>query len=204
MRLRQVLINLVGQRRQVHRGRLGAGRGADASRLRLPAAAARRAAAAASGPPPRLRFEVIDSGIGMTPEQVARLFAPFTQADTSTTRRFGGTGLGLTISRRLARMLGGDITVESSAGRGSLFAVTVETGPLARRRMGGRLQRGGGGAVVAVTRFAGFPAASAPAVPPAAPTLPGGSAAGRILLAEDGPDNRGAAFAVPDPSRVRR
>jgi signal transduction histidine kinase len=61
----------------------------------------------------RLRIEVTDSGIGMTPEQLGRLFQPFTQADESTTRQFGGTGLGLTISRQLARLLGGDVEVRT-------------------------------------------------------------------------------------------
>ena len=80
--------------------------------------------------PPRLVFDVIDTGIGITAEQMATIFRPFTQADTSTTRRFGGTGLGLTISRRLAQMLGGDITGRSVPGEGSTFTVTIETGPL--------------------------------------------------------------------------
>jgi signal transduction histidine kinase/DNA-binding NarL/FixJ family response regulator len=77
-----------------------------------------------------LGISVIDSGIGMTAEQMQSLFTPFTQADSSTTRRFGGTGLGLTICRRLAQMLGGDIAVESHPGGGSRFAVTVGTGDI--------------------------------------------------------------------------
>jgi signal transduction histidine kinase/DNA-binding response OmpR family regulator len=85
----------------------------------------------AKGDRSRMRFEVADTGIGLTPEQIAKLFRPFTQADTSTTRQYGGTGLGLTISKRLAEMLGGDITVESTAGRGSSFIVEIETGSLA-------------------------------------------------------------------------
>jgi signal transduction histidine kinase/CheY-like chemotaxis protein len=76
-----------------------------------------------------ISFRVSDSGIGMSPAQVAKLFQPFTQADASTTRQYGGTGLGLAISRRFCRMLGGDITVESEVGRGSTFTVTLPAEP---------------------------------------------------------------------------
>ena len=70
-------------------------------------------------------FGVHDTGIGMTPEQMTRLFAEFAQADASVTRRYGGTGLGLALSRRLARMMGGDITVDSVPRRGSTFTVRL-------------------------------------------------------------------------------
>jgi GAF domain-containing protein/CheY-like chemotaxis protein len=70
-------------------------------------------------------FSVSDTGIGMTPEQLTRLFQAFSQADAATTRRYGGTGLGLALSRRLCRMMGGDVTVESEAGRGSTFTIRL-------------------------------------------------------------------------------
>lgn len=79
---------------------------------------------------PKLQIEVTDTGIGMSSTHMERLFQPFVQADSSITRRFGGTGLGLTLSKRLAIMLGGDIAVHSTPGKGSTFTVTIATGPV--------------------------------------------------------------------------
>ena len=120
-------------------------------------------------------FEISDSGVGMTPEQMAAIFRPFSQADTSTTRRFGGTGLGLTISKRLARLLGGDITGQSTPQNGSTFLITIETGPLEGVRMlDGRHEA-----------LPEMPREACPLVP-----LPRLCLSGRVLLAEDGADNQ--------------
>jgi signal transduction histidine kinase len=75
-----------------------------------------------------IEVAVADSGIGMTPEQQAKLFEEFTQADAATAQRFGGTGLGLAITRKLARMMGGDVTVASEPGKGSVFTVRLPGG----------------------------------------------------------------------------
>jgi signal transduction histidine kinase/DNA-binding response OmpR family regulator/HAMP domain-containing protein len=75
--------------------------------------------------PSSMEFAVADTGIGMTPEQQAKLFEEFTQADSSTARQYGGTGLGLAITRKLARLMGGDVTVTSELGKGSVFTVRL-------------------------------------------------------------------------------
>jgi signal transduction histidine kinase len=114
-RLRQILLNLLSN----------AIKFSDHGEVRL-----RVQLVSTLGGEPTLRFDVVDHGIGMTAEHVGRLFSPFTQADAATARRFGGSGLGLTISKRLAEMLGGTITIASTLGRGSTFSVTIGTGPL--------------------------------------------------------------------------
>jgi len=75
-----------------------------------------------------IEMAVADSGIVMTPDQQAKLFQEFAQADTTTAQKFGGTGLGLAITRKLARMMGGDVTVASEPGKGSVFTVRLPGG----------------------------------------------------------------------------
>ncbi len=129
-----------------------------------------------------LKLAIVDTGIGMNDEQIGRLFGAFEQADSSTTRRFGGTGLGLRISKRLAEMLGGDITVSSEPGKGSCFAVTVATGSIT----GVEMCLPGRPEVVteAQTRKVGAASGAEAAGGPPHPLR-----GVRILLAEDGPDN---------------
>jgi CheY-like chemotaxis protein len=110
----------------------------------------------------------------MTDDEIGRLFDIFSQSDTSTSRRFGGSGLGLTISKRLAGMLGGDITVTSTPGKGSTFSTTVATGPLD----GVPLVEPPGEAALAAR-----PSKRTAAEPVIRLDC-------RILLAEDGPDNQ--------------
>jgi len=80
--------------------------------------------------PATYRIDVADTGVGIAPDKVESVFEPFVQAETSTTRHFGGTGLGLTISRRFAKAMGGDITVTSKLGQGSVFHVIIDPGNL--------------------------------------------------------------------------
>ncbi len=83
-----------------------------------------------TGPTPMVQFQVRDTGIGIAPDKLESIFQPFIQGDNSVTRKYGGTGLGLAISHRIARSLGGDLTVESNVGQGSVFTVAVEAGDL--------------------------------------------------------------------------
>ena len=147
-RLRQVLINLLGN----------AIKFTESGEVAL-----RVAPDAGSSVPTALRFTVSDTGIGIPSEKLGQVFEPFTQADSSTTRRFGGSGLGLTISKRLVELMGGRIWAESTVGKGSVFAFAVpfESWAAADRR-------------TAAPAGTGF---NAPL-----PAL-------RILLAEDSPDN---------------
>ncbi len=116
-----------------------------------------------------LRFEVQDTGIGIAPEAMARLFSAFEQADNSMTRKYGGTGLGLTITRRLAESMGGKVGADSTAGVGSTFWLTV------------KLKKGGA-------------AALAPAVSDAEAELMRRYAGQRVLVVEDEPINREVAL----------
>jgi CheY-like chemotaxis protein len=108
-KLRQSLLNLLSN----------AAKFTDGGRITL---AARRIA---DGDGDRLQFVVRDTGIGMTPEQLGRLFQAFSQARSSTSREYGGTGLGLAITRHFCRLLGGDVTVESTPAQGSTFTMTL-------------------------------------------------------------------------------
>jgi len=86
-------------------------------------------------PENQLQFMIEDSGIGMTKEQLSRVFIAYAQADSSTTRKYGGTGLGLSLSKHLAKKLGGDIDVQSQAGRGSTFILTINPGDISQSKI---------------------------------------------------------------------
>ncbi len=160
-RLRQILVNLIGNAIKFTGG------GSIRLITRL----------VDEGDRPIVQFDIVDTGIGMTEEQIASLFQPFTQADAATTRKFGGTGIGLNLSRHLARMLGGDVAiVESKPGVGTRFRAIIPTG-----RIDGVKMIEDPLLATIVT-----PAATE-AIAPIEEGLPRGY---RVLLAEDGPDNQ--------------
>jgi len=152
-RLRQILVNLVGNAiKFTEQGQVRVEVSLTAETLR-----------------PRVHFAVSDTGIGISAECLAEIFRPFSQADVSLTRRFGGTGLGLTISRRLAEMLGGEITVHSVPGQGSTFTLSIADS--AEAAAAGHL-----------------PPTEVPAGPAAIPARM--AFRGRVLLVEDTPANQ--------------
>ncbi len=157
LRLQQVLVNLLGN----------AVKFTESGRIEM-----RITDEGAGGPNIVLRIDVIDSGIGITPEQFQRLFLPFTQADASITRKFRGTGLGLAISRQLAKLLSGDVTATSQPGVGSMFTLKIDGGPSA-----------------GVETLQGLTEATLPSKVDHG-THSDIHLSGRILLAEDGADNQ--------------
>lgn len=120
----------------------------------------------------QMEFNVEDSGIGMSAEQISELFKPFKQADASTTRKFGGTGLGLYISKQLSERLGGSLCVESLPGVGSRFSVLINTGDISR---GGWINSREEASTKAAAIYSDT-------------TIP--RLTGNVLLAEDNPDNQ--------------
>ncbi|QQS08238.1 MAG: PAS domain S-box protein [Phycisphaerales bacterium] len=158
VRLKQILVNLIG------------------NAIKFTEIGGVRVVARAMPDQPSLRIEVIDTGVGISPTSLLTLFNPFSQADTSTTRRFGGTGLGLSISRNLARILGGDLTVESQLGQGSTFTLSLTH----EAQVDGALLPAGPiiHAETPVSRTAIADSASLPL------------AGVRVAFAEDGPDNQ--------------
>lgn len=160
LRIRQILMNLIGN----------AVKFTETGGVRLVV----RFNRPASGKAATLSFDVIDTGIGMTEEQLGKLFKPFSQVDSSSTRAFGGTGLGLMISRRLARLLGGDVTVRSTPGKGSTFTLTLPVERVDPARM--------------IEDPTEVFAATHEQVRESSTTEV--RLHGRILLAEDGPDNQ--------------
>ena len=157
-RLRQILINLIGN----------AIKFTEIGKVQI----VTRIVDSDSGDP-AIQFDVIDAGIGMTEKQMDKLFQPFVQADNSTTRKFGGTGLGLTISKRLAMILGGDIRVQSTPDQGSTFSVILSIGSLSDAKMIDHSNE-----------------IHTPLDQPSQPIAENIRLDCRVLLAEDGPDNQ--------------
>ncbi len=120
----------------------------------------------------QLKFKVVDTGIGMNEEELGRLFKPFSQADSSTTRKYGGTGLGLCIARQLAQKLGGDVSVASEKGVGSTFQFTIAVGDIQPLEL--------------VTRLEDI---QVKAIEETQCLIPN-SVSGHVLVAEDSPDNQ--------------
>ncbi|HEX8342653.1 MAG TPA: PAS domain-containing protein [Tepidisphaeraceae bacterium] len=156
-RLQQVLLNLIGNAVKFTET------GGVTVRVGL------NAAGDSAGGPALLRIAVEDTGIGITPEQMTQLFKSFTQGDSSYTRLYGGTGLGLVISRQIARLLGGDITAESRVGAGSRFVLSLPIGDASQTAVTTTLAR-----------------AAPPRVEPVVATR----ADGRVLVAEDSADTQ--------------
>jgi len=143
----------------------------------------------------RLRFSVRDTGVGMNPDQLARLFRPFSQVDSSVTRRHGGTGLGLAICREIVELMGGEIGVQSEPGVGSLFHFELAFGAVGGALDGVPLARSVDGVqpptLEAMPDDAGAPAAAGPAI-----TRRPGLVGRRVLLVEDNPLNQQLAEAL--------
>jgi CheY-like chemotaxis protein len=145
-------------------------------------------------------FEISDTGIGMTPAQIDRLVTPFAQADGSTTRRLGGSGLGLTISKNLIELMGGNIGVESAFGRGSCFRIHIPCERLpdatdATDAPGDRRREGIGNPSIEDNTAGPGTLAYAPldrgvALDDVAKPAPRPTPTGRVLLAEDNPINQ--------------
>lgn len=140
---------------------------------------------------PQLEFDVSDTGIGMDPQTVSRLFQRFSRADDPRARRQGGTGLGLAISRNLARLMGGEIVVRSTPGAGSVFSFRValvpDSDPALARAQPGAAAGAGNGTALGLFEATGQPASATPA---AGAVGTGGVQGLRVLVAEDHPVNR--------------